>query len=326
MAYSIDQAFTRLKDAHQRGRLAHAYMFTGPAGADNEALACRMIALVHARAVPASLDAAVGDGVSVLRPASKSRRIKVDEIHELENTLRLTMGKYPLKIGIIVDADRLMVPAQNTFLKTLEEPPKNTLLLLLTSQPQQLLPTILSRCIEVRLTGALRRPPAPGTPEAQLLDLLSEHGTLARRGISPALLLARGFTEVLEAAREEITARHKAVFTEDIAVVKKATEGGEWIEEREESMKAMTEAEYLGERTRLIGTLISWFGDAIRIREGAANLDITERADKIRALAAATTTANLLKRQESMDRLRALFETNASEALAIEVCFLRAFG
>ncbi len=326
MAYTLDQAYSRLSEAQTRGRLAHAYLLVGPAGAGKEALACRLIGLTHGRPVPSSLDEAVGDGVTVLRPASKSRRIKVNDVHELESTLRLTVGRQPLKIGVIVEADRLMVQAQNTFLKTLEEPPKNTLLLLLSEVPEQLLPTILSRCIEVPLVGPVRLAPEPGSAEAELLDLLAGYGTLAERGVRPSLLMARGFAEILAKRKDAIAARHKAVFAEEVAAVKKTTEGGNWLDDREEEMEAMAEADYLAERSRLIATLLSWFGDAVRLQAGVRHLDIPEREKPLAMLAANAQTRELLDRQTSMERLRDLFQTNTSEALAIEVCFLRAFG
>lgn len=319
-------AFKRLTEARSRGHLGHAYLLSGPNGSGKEALACRILAMVQEREdVPASLDEAVGDGVTVIRPISKSRVIKVDQIHELEASLRVTVGRYPIKVGVIVDADRLNPQSQNAFLKTLEEPPGHCFLMLLTTSPDQLLPTTLSRCIQIELNPPARRTPAPDSGEALLLDLLSRHGTLETRGVRPALLIARGFSEILDARKEAIAKRLEAQFDEEVAEVKKTTEGGGWIEDREKAMEARIEAQYKGERNGLIANLMSWFGDGIRIRVGAPHLDLPERREALEKVAIEPID-DLLRRQDSIERLRALFNTNASEALAIEVCFLRAFA
>src|SRR4029077_6149350 len=89
--------------------------------------------------------------VRIVRPESKSRRIKIEEVRELERVSFLKASEARHKVGILVDADRLTPEAQDAFLKTLEEPPKNTLFLLISSEPQQLRYTILSRCLRINL-------------------------------------------------------------------------------------------------------------------------------------------------------------------------------
>ena len=326
MAFTLDQAAARIRESLDRGRLAHAYLITGPLGAGKEALACRLIGMVHEKPAPAHLDAAIGDGVTVLRPASKSRRIRVDGIEQLENTLHLTAGRNAVKVGILVEADRLMEQAANKFLKTLEEPPAHTLLLLLTAQPERLLPTILSRCIEVPLLGPVRLAPKADSAEAILLKLLVEFGTLEKRGVRPALRIARGFSDLLAARKIAILKHHEDIFDDDVAAIKKTTEGSGWIDEREDAMKAMAEADYIGEREQLIATLLSWFGDAVRLQAGVDHIDLPECRQALLTLAKRATTSELLLRQQSMERLRELLQTNTSEALAIEVCFLRGFA
>jgi len=96
-----------------------------------------------------NLDELEGDLVRVVRPYGKARFIRVDEIRELEKSMFQAADAGKWKVGVVVDADRMQASASNAFLKTLEEPPKGCLLLLLTHSPERLLPTILSRCVNI---------------------------------------------------------------------------------------------------------------------------------------------------------------------------------
>ena len=167
MAYTTERAFELISAAHQRGRLAHAFLLSGAVGCGKENLAARLIQLVNGAAqadgfdlfgepvaaVVPPLDELESGWVRLLRPRMKSRRIGVDEIRDLEHTLHLAAPGGACKVGVIIEADRLNDQAANAFLKTLEEPPQKTLLLLLTANPQRLLPTILSRCVRIPLLG-----------------------------------------------------------------------------------------------------------------------------------------------------------------------------
>ena len=83
-------------------------------------------------------------------PGSKSRRIVIDQIRGLEHALQMRAPDGRKKVAIISDADRLQPQAANAFLKTLEEPPNDSLLLLLSALPEALPDTILSRCLPFR--------------------------------------------------------------------------------------------------------------------------------------------------------------------------------
>lgn len=88
-----------------------------------------------------------------LGPESKTRQILVEAMREFDNHLNLATDAAQPKIGVISEAECMGLEAQNSFLKTLEEPPPSTLLLLWTTQPRLLLPTIRSRCQVISLLG-----------------------------------------------------------------------------------------------------------------------------------------------------------------------------
>ncbi|MBL9217325.1 MAG: DNA polymerase III subunit gamma/tau [Opitutaceae bacterium] len=96
-----------------------------------------------------------------LRPAKKMRMIRVGESSSDPGTMREFISRIQKspqisfrKVAIVYEADRMNTEAANAFLKTLEEPPASTTILLLTTRPYSLLPTIRSRCLHFRFTDA----------------------------------------------------------------------------------------------------------------------------------------------------------------------------
>jgi len=150
MAFSRTTAFEYLRRAHEQNRLAHAYLITGPPGSGKETLAAHLASLVNGTPVTDVFSAKARE-ISIARPESKSRRIVIEQIRELEHALQMRAVNSRRKVAIIPDADRLQSAAANAFLKTLEEPPNDSLLLLLSALPEALPDTIVSRCITIPL-------------------------------------------------------------------------------------------------------------------------------------------------------------------------------
>jgi DNA polymerase-3 subunit delta' len=153
--------FASLRRSYEAGRLAHAYIIVGPpagaAAAFAEALLVLLLAGDDAAApVARRIAQRVHPDVVRVEPKSKSRVIRVEEMRKLTQRIQQTASEGDWKVGIISYADRMNEQASNAFLKTLEEPAGQTLLLLLTEAPFALLPTVRSRCQQVVLAGADR--------------------------------------------------------------------------------------------------------------------------------------------------------------------------
>src|SRR5213080_2489568 len=166
MSFSADSALEYLQHAHKKNRLAHAYLISGPAGSGKSDVAARLAAALN-KTTPEKVLKAQAPDVFVTEPASRSRKIVVDQIRGLERALQLRTAGNRTKIGIIRDADRMQTQAANAFLKTLEEPPQNSLLLLLTALPEALPETIVSRCLSLPV-----RVPSQAKPSAEETELL----------------------------------------------------------------------------------------------------------------------------------------------------------
>lgn len=83
----------------------------------------------------------------------KPGSISIEEIRNAQKNLLYTPVEGKFKILIVQEPERMSIEAENCFLKTLEEPPKNSLIIFLSSEPEKLLPTIVSRCQKIRFKG-----------------------------------------------------------------------------------------------------------------------------------------------------------------------------
>src|SRR3954454_22422376 len=170
MAFLPDAALEYLRRAHQQNRLGHAYLISGSPGSGKRMLAAQVAALVNGTKAEDVFSTRAHD-IFVAEPESKSRRIVIDQVRELEHALHMRATGDGRKVAIIAEADRLQSQAANAFLKTLEEPPQNSLLLLLSALPEVLPDTIISRCIPIPLAATTAN--GKGTAhDADLVDLL----------------------------------------------------------------------------------------------------------------------------------------------------------
>ncbi|MFT4636769.1 MAG: DNA polymerase-3 subunit delta' [Verrucomicrobiales bacterium] len=324
MAFLVDQAYSYLERSRNEDRLAHAYLVTGPEGAGKNILALRLIALTNG--ITADRIEAIHDPhVHLIRPESRSRRIKIDQIRSLERQLHLSGAPGMTKIGVIRDADRLQKESENAFLKTLEEPPQATLLLLLTSQPEQLLDTIRSRCIQVPLYAPGRHQPNFSESFHAFLAAVGSTLTNTQLSLSRALVLARTFTTILKIEKEEISKENDAALKEEAARYGDTTDG-DWIKRREVFFKDRTESEYVHRRTTMLEGLLSFLGDAVRLQAGYHRLDFENYARVTQGIAQQLAPSDLNKRYAALEDLRGHLETTAQDALAVEVGFIKAFA
>jgi DNA polymerase-3 subunit delta' len=321
MAFSRTKALEHLRRAHEQNRLAHAYLITGPPGSGKQLLAADLASLVNGTPVEDVFSARARE-ISIARPESKSRRIVIEQIRELEHALQMRSPNGRRKVAIIPDADRLQPAAANAFLKTLEEPPNDSLLLLLSALPEALPDTILSRCIAIPL--------APGgqvhskNEEQKLIKLLKVASRERSWTIQFAYRLAQEFQNVLRAVRDEVKRETDEALKQEQTRYKDATDGA-WLEEREEYYKALTESLYLQRRAALIETLFAWWTDVLRANNGVAQRDLPAAKQETAAFARRFVTAEILKRIRSLEELRDHLGRNVHEGLAIEVAFLTIF-
>jgi len=210
----LDQevAIRALRSAMEKDRVAHAYVFVGPSGVGR-----RLTAGIFARTLncenPRGTDPCdacascrlIAKGkhpdVQTIMPTKRSSTITVEQIEGLLPFAHMRPLRGKQKIFILCEADRLGAGAANKMLKTLEEPPPDTVFVLITETLESVLPTVVSRCQPIKF-GRLR---------AKSVEriLISDFGVDPENASTAAELAGGQITRALEFAdpsRTEIVA------------------------------------------------------------------------------------------------------------------------
>lgn len=214
-----------IERAIERRRLSHSLLITGD---DHDIL----VAVAHSIAdrllnTPQSSAPFPPDAhpdCFHLRPAKKMRQISADATRELIGKVQVSPTVATQKVAIIHECDRMHISAANIFLKTLEEPPANTTLLLLTTRPYALLTTIRSRCLHFRFpgVGAAFQPDGWSSWIADYQTWLGRltEGVADKKAVADSVFGAYGlvarFGAVLEFATADIWKKQKAAITVEL--------------------------------------------------------------------------------------------------------------
>lgn len=212
-----EQLKENLTSSLRRGRVSHFYLISGPEGSGKHTLAKLLAAAIlcgkesapcgHCAACRKALDGNHPDFITVTDPEHKNIAVKI--VREIRDDIFIRPNEAEHKIYLF--AQDLGIEGQNALLKVLEEPPKYGVFMLLTDNPEKILPTVRSRCTELNLLAlgadTLRRALLRKFPEA------------ASEDIDAAMMRSGGFLgqaqEILESG-EAVSPQTKA-FAESFA-------------------------------------------------------------------------------------------------------------
>ena len=350
------QGLQLLQRSLERGRLAHAYLFTCHHLDELEVVARTLAKTLNCRQ-PAKkggatidccdqclscrkIEAANHPDTHWLRPESRSRVITVEQIRDLIREIQLKPTEAGYKVATVVAADRLKVEAANAFLKTLEEPPPKSIFILLSTDPQRILETILSRCLRLNLAG-----PGPRWPDTEQLAWLTDFSEMAAAD-QKSLLGKYRLTDVLLRKLNHVREVIEKALTERSPLQRYPDAEKEWQEKWENELKAAIEAEYRRQRADWLGLLQRWLRDvwlqALTKRKGRSaarepkmagvqempSETVTEllsfpELTGGRRVAQRLSPAEAMENLQVMEQLQRQLSTNVQEALALEVGLLK---
>ncbi|CCQ91848.1 putative DNA polymerase III, delta prime subunit [Nitrospina gracilis 3/211] len=310
--------------ALEQGTVAHAYLYFGP-----ESVGKKRTALEFAKALNCAESGphdACGDcapcrkihlgqhpDVFLLEPtkkaSSRDTSISIDEIRDLQKKLGFTPYEGRYKVAVVDGVEKMNLQACNAFLKTLEEPPAATVLILVTANPYQMLPTIISRCQGVRFhplpQEALRailesHPDAEGMLDEEIeLRVLRSQGQVARALAEDVAEIARYREELLALLSQLSFRRMDLLFA--------------WCRETGRGHD-------LPQIKKILEELLGLLRDVALLQAGCGTESLNNRdlAGRLGPLAQAKPRSAVLHMMESVFRTRNLLERNANVQLTLE--------
>lgn len=307
-----DRQVKIIRKAIENGRVPHAYLFLGEEGVGRKLTALTLAkALNCANETADSCDVCgscrkITNGshpdVNVVEPEGSF--IKIDQIRRLQRSLQYKPYEGKKKVCLIPHAEKMNPAAANSLLKTLEEPTRDTVLILITTSPHLLLPTVNSRCQRLKFQ------PLASDVIAKVVkeklgggEAASRIGSLARGSLDRAYALAEG--AALE-YRDKLIKKINSISPDDISNTFKLAE------------------EMSREKDRLIDTLEflkTWFRDLLIFKEGcpADRLINVDFLTDIKRLAGNFTVMDLVEKVRVINNTQSALLQNSNKRLTMEV-------
>lgn len=312
-----EKIIAQLRHAIQSSRIAGAYLFVGHAGVGKETVAIHFAKSINCLE---SGESACGDCIScrktdvgnhpdiqIVSPSGAWTRI--DQIRELQKRIVYRPLEGVRKVVILREAERMNLEAANCLLKTLEEPPAESVLLLLTANLDALLPTIRSRCQIIKFNPL---------PPNELARYLNERFHLAEReALSVATLaggaVGRALTHLKSRDAEEAQTDPHA--DEEIPEILTTTD----------RLAAFRIAEHYGDNPDELDALVEWYRDLLLLHQDVST-DLLVHIYHVEAL---KQLVPRYSRHRLQSAIKTIFETknalsrNINATLALEVMALK---
>lgn len=299
-------AWEGIEKGWSNGQLAHAYLLQGAPHGAALRFANKLLNLIFDNHPQVATHA--HPDIAWLEPQSKSRQILIDQVRDdLIRPFSQTSFSGGWKVGVILCADRMNAQAANALLKTLEEPPPRSMLLLITDEPQSLLPTISSRCQRIALTEADEE--ISKHWKEPLLDILRQ---MPPSSAPQASLLAGRLIVLLNELKKEFADEESDRLPEDMP----AKDAKALLDGR--STARMIEA-----RAEILRIILHWHRDILMLvlEQDESTLYFPEDKETLAHQAMACTRADALKRITVVEKAARQLDRNLPAELVFESFF-----
>ncbi|HEX7232893.1 MAG TPA: DNA polymerase III subunit delta' [Candidatus Binatia bacterium] len=284
-----------LRTALSVERLHHAYLFVGPEGIGKRSIAIAVAKAIHCEEgindfCGSCVNCArITDGnhpdVRLVQPLPEKKEISIQQIRDLERDLHYRSFGGKRKIALIDPATLMNLPAQNALLKTLEEPPDNSWIVLISSNSGGLLPTVRSRCVRLSF--------APLKRQQVAACLVSQNMTMPDETESLAAMSMGSIGLALKLKKEQLFEKRK-----DWANTLSSLKSGDYH-------SAMAAAEELGEdrdeTMSFLGWVESWFRDLL-VYQATGEADELVNVDMLAEIERQSARISIDRLHLSMDK------------------------
>ncbi len=305
-----------LRRAVHRERLPHAMIFAGPEGVGKRTLALLLAQSLNC-SVPES-ERPCGKCVSCTKIASNlhpdireirpdGAYIKIEQIRQLIGEIAYQPFEARYRVIVLDGADQMRQEAANSLLKTLEEPPSRSIIILITTNPYLLLGTIRSRS-RMLLFG--------GVPEDQIESYLVE---VEHRSPHEAQLAAVYGNGSIGAALSFDLAQHRQVLAQALRFVSLLLRRGSFAEASPLAALVSQNKEAFPEWIDAVSALLR---DIYFARVAPGRVSQKEVQEEIQALAASTEPSSVVTAIDAVRRLRYAVQHNANRQIALEALFI----
>ena len=303
-----------LKRSLEGNRLHHAYLFVGPHGVGKKKVALSLAAAVHCSRMKGDSCGLcdncrrVGAGnhpdVRVVEPEPGKREIGIQQIRSLQRMLALRSFTGKKKVAIIDPAHLMNYHAQNSLLKTLEDPPGDALLILIDHSTGGLLATVLSRCLRLYFTFL--------SVEQVAQILTAKQGTAEEEATLLAAVTGGSLGEALSGDQEELISRRREWIDRYISLAEGDFRGAMKLAEDlgRDREKAVSFARWVQE----------WYRDVLmqQLGLGQGTIKNRDRMQSIDAAVPSLSIAETLTALEGLERLARNLQKNYNCRLLVE--------
>ena len=306
------QITEQLQQTVASDRIAGAYLFVGPTGVGKETVAryfTQLIVCERNTQPPTAcgtclacrkVDSGNHPDLQFIRP--EGSLLKIGQIRELQKQIIYEPLEASRKVYILTDVERMNEEAENCLLKTLEEPPASSVLILLTSNIRALLPTTRSRCQILQFHPM---------PTQELAEILVERFSVAPEQATPLAITAEGVIG------KALTQLEKGdVLIEEVPEILKTTD----------QLAAFRLAEHIKDNPETLGELVTWYRDLLFLQQGAPT-DLIIHIYSVEELQRIVPQYSRLRIQQAIQTVfdtKSLIEnTNTNATLALEVMCLK---
>ncbi len=288
-----------LKKSVQNKRLAHAYLFTGTAHLGKKTVALEFIKMLNGQEINQEVHPdilIIEPEVSEKEEVKKEKAISIEQARKVRRQMSLSAYQSEYKIALINQAERMTAEAGNCLLKTLEEPKGRAVLILVTANPELLLPTIVSRCQIIKFLPVSSKEILKTVPEKRIIRLANGRPGLAIQYSKNPELLARQdkiINQLEKLLRANLNERYQYI---------------------EEIAKDAPNAR------QILNYWLFWFRDLLLLTVGSSNLTLYQETEKYKDCYSLLKLKQIIQKIKETDML--LSNPSINARLALEVLML----